>query len=324
MTTSYTDMIVWDAHLGVGPAVGLDLSPLERFRAAGVSYLSINIGYDIMPWYDAVKVAADYRQWIDAHADTYLFAESVDDISLAKSSGKLAVGFDVEGMVSLDRQIALIEVYHRLGVRQMLFAYNRNNAFAGGCHDDDIGLTNLGRQAVAEMNRLGIIVDCSHTSYRSTLEAMELSSAPVVFSHSNAIGIWSHQRNIRDEQIKACADTGGVVGVTGIGIFLGDNDATTENLVRHIDYMVDLVGAEHVGFGLDATFGQDDVIDSRDERSQYFWPPGNSYDAVDRHNAAPEQIPELAEALRSRGYPDDAVRAILGENFLRVARSVWR
>ncbi len=321
-----TCMLIWDAHFGGDPHVGAELGELSRYRDAGVTYISVNVGYDIMPWHQVIEVIADYRTWIAARHDEYVMARTVAEIEAAREAGKLAVGFDIEGMGALNGQLSMIELYHRLGVRQMLFAYNRSNEFAGGCHDTDTGLTDLGRQAVAEMNRLGMIVDCSHTARRSTLEAMELSADPVVFSHSNPVAVWPHGRNIDDEQIRACAATGGVVGVTGIGLFLSETDADTETMVRHIDYLVDLVGPEHVGFGLDAPFeGEEDYPNNlRDaERAAYFWPAGNRYGESDVPNASAGQIPEIAPALEKLGYPDAAIRGILGENFLRVARDVW-
>ncbi len=319
-------MLIWDAHVGGDPRVGAPLVELERYRAAGVTYASLNVGYDIMPPQRVVNVIADYRAWIAARPDEYALAGSVEEIFAARDSGRLAIGFDLEGMVALDGQIAMIELFHQLGVRQMLFAYNRNNAFASGCHDEDTGLTELGRQAIAEMNRVGMIVDCSHTGHRATLEAMELSSQPVVFSHSNPVGVWPHARNIQDDQIRACAATGGVVCITGIGVFLSENDADTETMVRHIDYLVDLVGPEHVGIGLDAPFdGDDDFFGNvpTEESFDDFWPPGHSYDRLEVPNGMPWQLPEIAESLTARGYPDAAVRGIMGENFLRVATAAW-
>ncbi len=319
-------MLIWDAHVGGDPRVGAPLVELERYRAAGVTYASLNVGYDIMPPDQVIRVIADYRAWIAARGDQYVLAGSVAEIVAAQESGRLALGFDLEGMVALNGQISMIELYHRLGVRQMLFAYNRNNAFASGCHDEDTGLTDLGRQAVAEMNRVGMLIDCSHTGRRATLEAMELSDRPVVFSHSNPASVWPHGRNIDDDQIRACAATGGVVCVTGIGIFLSEDDADTETMVRHLDYLVNLVGPEHVGIGLDAPFDGDDEYlgnvptpESLDE----YWPPGHRYDRYDVPNGRPSQLPEIAAALAARGYPDDAVVGIMGKNLVRVASAAW-
>ena len=101
----------------------------------------------------------------------------------------------------------------------MLFAYNLNNEAAGGCHDKDIGLSTFGKAIVKEMNRLGIIIDCSHAGLKTTMDIMEHSTKPIVFSHSNPRAICEHERNITDDQIKACAKIGGVIGINGMGIF---------------------------------------------------------------------------------------------------------
>lgn len=314
--------LVWDGHLGFDPRVDADLERLERWRTAGVSYLSINVGYDVMPWEEVIRVIAAYRAWIDAHADECVLVERVQEIESVRAAGRLALSFDLEGMGALDGRIEMLALYHRLGVRQVGLAYNRNNAFAGGCHDEDVGLTALGRGAVGEMNRVGIVVDCSHASYRSTMEAMELSTAPVVFSHSNPAGVWAHGRNIRDDQILACAATGGVIGVNGIGLFLGPNDVRTETIVRHIAYVAELAGPAHVGIGLDATFGDDS--ETLLAAAPYYWPPGNGYDTPDPRSAEPEQLPEIALHLADRGFSAAEVRGIMGENLLRVARAAWR
>jgi membrane dipeptidase len=321
--TLYDDSLVWDDHLGFDSDVGTDLRHLERFRTSGIDYLSINVGYDVKPWQDTFRVIGAYRAFLRDHADRYALVGTTDEVLEAKRRGKLAVSFDLEGMGPLAGQLSMIEVYHRLGVRQIGFAYNRNNEFASGCHDEDTGLTPLGREAVAELNRLGILVDCSHAGYRSTMEVMEISQAPVVFSHSNPLGVWKHGRNIADDQIVACAATGGVIGINGIGIFLGENDASTEALVRAIEYVAELAGATHVGIGLDAVFDMED-LDGDLAAHAHYWPPGNAYDTPVKRAAVPEQIPEIAAALSERGWSDDDVRAILGGNFIRVASAVWR
>jgi membrane dipeptidase len=217
----------------------------------------------------------------------------------------------------------MIALYYRLGVRQMLFAYNRTNRFAGGCHDEDIPLTPLGRAALAEMNRIGMVVDCSHTSYRSTMDIIERSTAPVVFSHSNPRALCDHGRNIRDDQIKGCAATGGVIGINGVGAFLGDNDISAARMVRHIDYVAQLVGAAHVGIGLDYLPDVEEVPKLM-ARYPHAWPGYSAAEMMDNRFAPPELLPEITELLLAKGYADSDVRGILGENFLRVARQVWQ
>ena len=214
--TVYRDALVWDSHAGVYPDPRTDLAGLENWRQAGISFVSLNVVYDIPTWETAFPVLAAYRRYIESNLDRYLMVDTTDDVKRAKREGKLAVAFDLEGMCALNGDLDMVSLFHRLGVRQALFAYNLNNEVGGGCHDEDIGLTEFGRTVVQEMNRVGMIVDCSHSAYRTTMEAMDISTDPVVFSHSNPKAVWHHDRNITDDQIRACAATGGVVGVTGL------------------------------------------------------------------------------------------------------------
>ena len=319
----YKKALVWDDHSGFDPHGGADLNNLEIWRRAGVHYLSVNVGYDVYEWQATIKTLARFRAWLQTHPKKYALAASTADIKRARKDGKLAIAFDLEGTDALDGNLEMIAFYYRLGVRQMLFAYNRTNAFAGGCHDQDIALTPLGREALAEMNRIGMVVDCSHTSYRSTMEMMERSTAPVVFSHSNPRALCDHGRNIRDDQIKACAATGGVIGINGVGAFLGDNDISAARLVAHIDYVAQLVGARHAGLGLDYLPDVEEVP-KLFARYPQAWPGYSAADMMDNRFAPPELLPEITELLVSRGYSDSDVRGILGENFLRVARQVWK
>lgn len=318
----YGAALVWDAHSGVYPDPGTDMEGLENWRNAGVSFVSINIAYDIPSWERAIPVLSAYRRFVEANQDRYLIAETADDVRSAKASGRLAVAFDLEGMAALNGDLGMVALLHGLGVRQALFAYNLNNEAGGGCHDVDTGLTDFGRSVVAEMNRVGMIVDCSHCAYRTTMEAMELSVDPVVFSHSNPRSVWDHERNITDEQVRACAATGGVVGVNGLGIFLGDNDASTGRIVEHVCYLADLIGADHVGLGLDHMPEAADLAGELSARPDY-WPPGQQYDTPDIAGAEPGQIHGICAQLLERGFSDDEVSGILGGNFLRVASKVW-
>jgi len=269
-----------------------------------------------------MRVIAAFRAWLAEHSDRFVLAGTVAEIAAARRAGKLAVAFDLEGSTMLEDDLAMLRLYRDLGVRQIHLAYNRDNSIAGGCHGSDVGLSTLGRRVVAEINALGLIMDCSHSGLQTSLEVMALSQKPVVFSHSNPKGLKGHARNITDEQIRACAATGGVVAVSGIGIFLGANDIRTETLLRHIDYVVERVGVDHVGLGLDYVFDReaDDLPPDVDRKE--WWPPGNEY-GEGMEIVPPERLPEITEGLLARNYSAEDVAKILGGNMARAAEASW-
>jgi hypothetical protein len=169
----------------------------------------------------------------------------VADVHQARQAGKLAVSLNLQGSNNLGRDLNLVQLYYDLGVRQLLLVYNHKNAVGDGCHErTDGGLSRYGIELIQAMNAVGMIVDCSHGGPRTTMEAIEVSNQPVMFTHSNPKALWRHDRNITDEQAKACAARGGLVGAVGVGIFMGDNDASTETYFRHIDYWATLVESE--------------------------------------------------------------------------------
>jgi membrane dipeptidase len=226
----------------------------------------------------------------------------------------------------LDGDLDMLRLFRDLGVRQIHFAYNRDNKVAGGVHGADIGLTAWGRQVVEEVNRVGMIMDCSHTGHRSSLDIMAASAKPVVFSHTCVAALQAHPRNVQDDQIDACAATGGVVGITGIGVFLGANRTDTDLVLRHVDYVAERVGVAHVGLGLDFEF----LPHLPDPKPEGFvagdWWPKEHYSGLGlgpTRFVQPEQMPEIAEGMVKRGYGDGDVAAILGGNFLRVAEETW-
>jgi membrane dipeptidase len=324
LTRVLRDGIVWDNHACMPLRPGDDsfLPQLARHKAAGVNLITLNVGFDLCPWEQTFAVLASFRRWMTRHPEAYVLAESVADVEAAKRNDKLAVVFDIEGGRAVEAHLGLVEIYYRLGVRWMLIAYNHSNRLGGGCQAPDHGLTDYGRQVIDEMERVGMVLCCSHTGYRTAREAMDYAKNPVIFSHSNPRALHDHERNIPDELMRACAATGGVVNLSGIGIFLGSNDNSTEILVRHIDYAIDLIGPEHVGLGLDYVFDQSELADYIKSRPDIF-PPEKGYSAA-MAMIEPERIPVLAEALLKKGYSEAHVRGILGENNLRVARRVWR
>jgi membrane dipeptidase len=321
----YAEALVWDAHSCLPLKPGIDVGVLARHRAVGIDYVSINVGMDFNPWPDCLRVLAAFRAYLQRHADDYVLVDTVADIARAKRDGRLAVAFDLEGSDMLDGDLDMLRLYRDLGVRQIHFAYNRDNAVGGGCHGADVGLTAFGRRLVGEVNAVGMIMDCSHTGHRSSLEIMEISTRPVVFSHTCVRALRDHPRNVADDQIDACARTGGVVGITGIGMFLGQNQTETMRVLDHIDYVANRVGARHVGIGLDYEFLPIDDAPPGLVRAEW-WPP-QFYGAAGLgpvRFVQPEQMPEIAEGLLKRGYGAEDVKGILGANFLRVATETWR
>jgi len=320
------DTLVWDAHAGIFPSPDTDLSCVPAWRDSGVDFVSLNIGFDVMNWADAVATLSAHRRKLAAMRDTVSVIRNTADIQAARDSGRLAVSFDIEGVNALNGDPGMVSVYYDLGVRQMLLAYNLNNSGSGGCHDDDAGLTAFGREVVEEMNRVGMILDCSHMGHRSSLEAFAHSAKPAVFTHSNPAVLCDHQRNITDEQIKACAATGGVIGINGMGIFLGDNNVSASTFARHVNYVADLVGSEHVGFGLDwkpPMKAAPDLGTTLASRPDY-WPAGQKYDTPGIRLFAPDQLVDVLVLLRQSGWSEGDMRAFLGGNFLRVATRNWK
>lgn len=315
--------IIWDAHTCLPLVPNGSMADLERHRAAGVTFVSVNVGMDLNPLAQVMRTIAGFRAWLAAHTERFLLAGSAVDVERAKREGKLAIAFDLEGSVMLEGDPDMVALYCDLGVRQIHLAYNRDNAVGGGCHGRDVPLTALGRKVVEAVNKAGMIMDCSHSGYRTSMEIMARSVRPVIFSHSNPRALKDHARNIRDDQIDACARTGGVVAISGIGIFLGANDIRIETLIRHIDYVVERVGPAHVGIGLDYVFGKLSGDVPPGTNPAEWWPPGNEYDIDNVSIVAPEQFPAITAALLSRGYAQADIRMILGGNMLRVARESW-
>lgn len=318
--------IAWDNHACMPLRAGdfSFLPQLQRHADAGFDVVVLNIGFGDYSYAAHLEMLSTFVDWLSRHADRFTLARSVSDIESARGAGKLAVCFDVEGMGILDDgALGKIGLLRELGVLWMLVAYNKGNRSGGGCHDEnDQGLTTFGREALKEMKRVGVIACCSHTGPRTALEVMEAADNPVIFSHSNARAVWNHPRNISDALARAAAETGGVIGVNGIGLFLGDNDTSTEAIVRHIDHFVQLIGPAHVGLGLDYVFDGQELTDFITAMPETF--PGYDRLVGEFGMIGPERLNDIVEALLARGYGEAAVKAIIGGNWLRVVQQVWR
>ncbi|MFL6583568.1 MAG: dipeptidase [Chthoniobacterales bacterium] len=299
------------------------LPELRRYRDAGVKCVHLNVGDSDVALPEQIALLAAFRGFVKSNPNEFLLVRSVADIERAAADGKLAICFDLEGARAFADDLALIQLFYDLGVRWMLPVYNTRNQVGGGCHDEvDEGLTDFGREFLREMDRVGMIKCCSHCGYRTAREILEMTEVPTIFSHSNARRLVDHPRNIPDELMRACAATGGLVGINGIGVFLNDKEATSQSIVRHIDYVVQQIGAEHVAIALDSAFDMPDFT-AKLAANPAFWPTGLGYRSGMRM-AEPEQWPEIIAGLLGLGYSDQDVSAIAGENYLRVARAVWK
>jgi len=321
----YRSSLVWDMTLPYGMQHATDEITLPRFRAAGFGLVSLTVGGDktFGPEPALANIARVYEVCA-RHPELYVFVQKIEDVDQARRDGKLAITLNFQGTNALANDLGLVEVFYRLGVRHMLLAYNQKNLVGDGCAErTDAGLSRFGLAVIAEMNRVGMLVDGTHTGRRTSMEAMDASSAPCIFSHCNAFSVFAHYRNIHDDQIRRCAATGGVIGVNGLGEFLDDMEARSDSMFRHLDHIVNLVGPRHVGVGLDYVkdvSGFWKYVDHSPEQ----WPPNNG--KPNRHTAfaQPEQVEHLAELMCRSNYAEADIRGILGGNFYRVCRQAWK
>lgn len=273
---------------------------------------------------------------------TIIIAERASDLRRAKAEGKAAFILAAQDGEFVGGELHRIEAFQRLGLRMLIPAYNRANLICDGCLDrTDRGLTRFGELVIDECDRVGIVLDCSHLGRRSAMEIIERSANPVVFSHSNVKAIVDAPRNADDEQIRACAAKGGVIGLAPFGPFVlrnGQTDwPTLDDFIDHVDYVAQLLGStDSIGIGTDMSLGTypDHELDPWGEPA-YPKSSNNDYSihvtgdvrspmrALRDFNSF-SHVPVLVDRLIARGYREPDVRRILGENFLRVFSAVWK
>jgi len=317
---------VWDMTL---PAPK-DPATLLRWHAAGVRHVSVTISSNTTTLTDALTEVGRYTAFARTHAEAVRISKRLSDIDANTTAGRMSITFNLQDTALIGDDPDRLDALSDLGVRHALLTYNCHNFAGGGCTDpDDAGLTVLGRDIVGRLNELGIIVDGTHCGYRSSLEALELSTQPTIFSHSNAAAVFGHYRNITDEQIRACADSDGVIGVNGVSSFLTDDPQLSlpEAMFRHVDHLCDLVGAGHVGLGLDyLTPEAGDRFTDYVQTHPRVWPEQHPAGGTAPSGASflgPWQLDGLVKLLADHGYSEDIVAGILSGNFRRVAQQVW-
>lgn len=313
--------LLWDQHTCLPLRECTEVAPLARYQQPGGAVLSVNAGYSPQRFADTVALLRRFRGAIEAHPGLTA-AAGLADVEAITSAGGIAVVFDLEDSNPLDDDLDNLAVLVEYGVRTLLPTYNHANRAGHGCLDsDDRGLTTWGRAIVAEMNAVGMVVDGSHCSTRTGLDLCDASTRPVIYSHSCMAAIWDHPRNITDDQARACAATGGVVGITGVGIFLGPNTPTLEAMTRHLEYAVELVGVDHVGVSTDYSFDQTELSQEMAANPQLFDDSYTRWGPIQW--MPPETWLGLREHLAARGWAEGDIDVVLGGNFHRVARHTW-
>ena len=317
--------------LGQVPFTGISaLQSFEDVRRSGLTALSYTIG----SWGPTVplsyeSVLADLARWhghLNRYRDRIRLATRAQDIQDAKREGRLALIFNIQDASIIGSDLSILDFLYGLGVRQIQLTYNSRNLIGDGCTErTEAGLSDFGVAVVRRLNELQVLIDLSHCGRRTTLDAVEISSCPVACTHTAARRLRDIPRNKTDEEVRAVAAGGGVIGVLAVPSFVTDKArATIEDVLGHIDYLVDLIGVDHVGIGTDRGVSRESI--TREEYWEWLaplgfkpevappWPPG-----VEGFESAAELL-RLTEGLIGRGYSAEDTTKILGGNFLRLYR----
>jgi len=249
---------------------------------------------------------------------------TAEELEQARSEGKLSFILSLEGADPLYNDLSMLRIFYELGVRMMGLTWSRRN-FAGEGSDftpyprrRSSGLSDFGLQLVEAAGAIGMLIDVSHLNDEGFRDVMEVAKGPVIASHSNCRILTRTMRNLSDEQITAIARHGGVIGINSISMFVAerDEDANVDHMVRHIDHVVNLVGIEHVGIGLDLTDAFLKYVATEDLARMSRKP----FDILKGH----AELPKLQETLSKRGYSAEHIGLILGGNFERVFKMAWK
>jgi membrane dipeptidase len=306
------------------------LSPgdLSDFRASGVT--AMHHAYAIGGFgakEEALAYIASWSSYIANHSELFTLIRRANDIDVAKRGGKVGVIMGIQNADHFQNPDDVVEFF-RLGLRCAQLTYNSQNFVGGGSTERvDAGVSDYGVSIMQAMNKVGMLIDVSHSGDRTTLDAIELSERPIAITHSNCRAIAPHPRNKSDEAIRKLAAKGGVMGITGVRMFVRDSDPTSViHIVDHIEHVVKLAGIEHVGIGSDADLnGYDDMPADQYARLKAAYKSGYAFrDKIDIDGFDhPRKYFALADELIRRGYSDANISLILGKNFRRLLSATW-
>lgn len=299
-----------------------------EFRASGITGFHNSIGLGGPTAFDdALTFFAAWNGFVARNSELFSAAGVPQDLDRSKAEKRCCV---IMGLQNADhfRSAADVKTFYELGQRCSQLTYNSQNFLGSGSTERiDGGVSDYGVEIIKAMNDVGMLVDVSHSGDKTTLDAIELSRKPIAITHSNCRALNEHPRLKTDEAIKALAKKGGVMGISGVRMFVTHQEPTTvENIVDHIDHVVKLTAIEHVGIGSDADLnGYDDMRPEDNKmlrgayKSSYAFREKLDTDGYD----SPKKIYDLTEALIRRGYSDPNIQAILGGNFRRLLGATW-
>ncbi|MEM7047671.1 MAG: membrane dipeptidase [Pseudomonadota bacterium] len=298
--------------------------PFEQLK--GVDAIHVTIAYH-EDFRETVTNIQQWNQWFEQFNQHLLHGLSGQDVRCAHQSGRTAVFFGLQNPSPIEQDVGLVEVLHTLGVRFMQLSYNNQSLLASGCYEKtDGGITHMGEQVIKEMNRVGMVVDMSHSGERSTLEAIELSSRPIAITHANPADWHSSPRNKSDTVLKALAHSGGILGLSAYPLHLASGShCTLEAYCAMVAQVIDIMGVDHVALGTDLCQGQPDEvlrwmrygrwmkqeINAKAENEQIRFPDMPHWFQSNR------DFVNIEAGLRKQGIDDESVGKIMGENWLR-------
>lgn len=301
---------------------------LERLLESGVTAQSITISSPSAGFDSVLKEIYSYYNLFSYYPDKVMQIKTVDDIKTAHENNMVGVIFSLQNAAPVGSDFYRWSILAELGLKICQPTYNEPNIFGSGCmSDSDNGLTFYGRQAVREMNRQGIVVDLSHVGEKTCFDSIEESTKPCIFSHSNALAITpTTKRNISDDMIKAISETGGVVGLSSHAFLCHETlgvQPTLNDYMKHFDYLLNLVGADHIGIGTDIY----------EYYTKFYWEtktkllynsPWFFETVFNRDLKRVDQYVNITRGLVAIGASDEEIKKILGLNFLRVFENVWK
>lgn len=327
--------IFLDSCMQIWPDADLASAHQHGVTAYGVTAFEPHDDFDV-----AVEKIMYWHLVARRYASLYV-AYTVEEIRRGKQAGRGGLLLFAQGGDWIGWKLHRIEALYRLGLRVMIPAYNRTNHLCDGILDrTEGGLSRFGGAVIDECNRVGLVLDCTHLGKTSSLEIIDRSKDPVIFSHSNPKALADNPRNISDEQIVACIRRGGIVGCVAWGPLVMRKGTThwptVDEFIQCIDYVAQLTGsADHIGIGTDMSlgtyplhatdpWGEPAYVSISEEYGKHVTPDIRSHKrSLDGFSDYPE-IVNVAERLLTRGYTDQQVHGILGENYLRVFEGIWR